>query len=259
MNQGSFKDLEEVSLKATYNIEIGDQIIEAGETIAYFDKIQLSTLSESNDYKTAHGGYGDATRVIWETTKEINFMFTQGIFSKEQFALMTNSKIIEGSNVSPIFIRQREYLESNENGQLICKFTPVQNIFIYNRTDGTKLPFTQNNNILTIENNYMNVIVDYEYEYNNIASIVQIGAKLFGGFVSLEGKTRVKDDITGNIVTGIIKIPKLRILSNLSMRLGSQASPIVGTFKAVGYPIGQHGSNYVMEFSYLYDDITSDF
>ena len=38
-NLGSFKVLEDVRLKATYNMVIDGREIEAGETIAAFDKI----------------------------------------------------------------------------------------------------------------------------------------------------------------------------------------------------------------------------
>jgi hypothetical protein len=57
-----------------------------------------------------------------------------------------------------------------------------------------------------------------------------IGRELISGFISLEGKTRVKDDITGQTKTGIIKIPKLKIMSSLSMVLGTNANPVVGSF-----------------------------
>jgi hypothetical protein len=38
-NDIGFKELYEVSLKATYPIEMGDRRIEVGETIAVFDKL----------------------------------------------------------------------------------------------------------------------------------------------------------------------------------------------------------------------------
>jgi len=59
-------------------------------------------------------------------------------------------------------------------------------------------------------------------------------------------------------VTGIIKIPKLKLMSDLSIKLGIQASPVVGTFKAVGIPVGSGRSSYVSEFCFLEDDIDSD-
>ena len=38
-NLGSFKSLEDVHLKATYNMKIGNREFVEGETIALFDKI----------------------------------------------------------------------------------------------------------------------------------------------------------------------------------------------------------------------------
>ena len=86
-----------------------------------------------------------------------------------------------------------------------------------------------------------------------------IGQELVKGYLSLEARTRVKDDITGHTKTGIIKIPQLKLMSDLSMRLGENAPPQMGTFKAIGYPVGSRGDSKVMEILFLEDDIDSDF
>ena len=69
---------------------------------------------------------------------------------------------------------------------------------------------------------------------------------------------RVKDDITGKVKTGIIKIPKLRLMSDLSMRVGSDAIPQVGRLDAVAVPEGTRGQSKVMEIIFLNDDIDAD-
>jgi hypothetical protein len=81
---------------------------------------------------------------------------------------------------------------------------------------------------------------------------------LTNGYLSLEGKTRVKDDITGQVTTGIIKIPKLKLMSDLSMRLGQDAVPVVGRLDAIAVPTGERGHKKVMELIFLNDDIDSD-
>jgi hypothetical protein len=101
-------------------------------------------------------------------------------------------------------------------------------------------------------------LVDYYYEYDNGYDIISFGNSLISGYLSLEGKTRVKDDITGQVKTGIIKIPKLKLLSNLSMRLGNDAVPQVGHLDAVAVPTGARGEKKVMEIIFLNDDIDSD-
>lgn len=102
------------------------------------------------------------------------------------------------------------------------------------------------------------IIVDYEYDYSGKTEIMTVGKRLVSGFLSLEGRTRVKDDITGHTRTGILKIPKLKLVSDLSMRLGNSADPVVANFSAVGHPVGERGNTKVMEFFFLEDDIDSD-
>jgi hypothetical protein len=101
-------------------------------------------------------------------------------------------------------------------------------------------------------------LIDYYYDYNNNYEIFSVGSPLISGFVSLEGKMRVKDDTTGQITTGIIRIPKLKLLSNLSMRLGQDAIPMVGRLDAIAVPTGERGQKKVMEIIFLNDDIDSD-
>lgn len=82
MEQGTFKDFEEVSLKATYDINLGSRTIQAGEVIAYFDRIQIAGLNEMTSSVSAHGGYGDRDLVFWNTTKEISLSFSQGVMKR---------------------------------------------------------------------------------------------------------------------------------------------------------------------------------
>lgn len=253
----SFKDLEKVSLKATYNIEIGNRKIVPGETIAFFDRIQVATLDEEKAVVAATGGFDNRPHVFWETTKDLSLRFTQGVFSKEHFALLTNARLIEQTNV-PVLITEHEEKESNENGVITLKYAPV-NIFIYNKATGARITeYTLDGTTLTLTTSYLEVLIDYTFNYINSVLNYKIGKQLINGFVELEGRTRVKDDVTGQVVTGIIKIPKLKLLSELSVRLGEQANPVAGNFDAMGIPVGSRGSTYVSEFIMLGDDIESD-
>lgn len=259
MEQGSFKDFESVRLKATYNMKIGDREIVPGETIAFFDKIQIAGLNEVVSRVAARGGFDNRAHVYWETTQEIQLRFAQGVFSKDQLALMANSRLLSTTEDEVLDLTFRERLESDENGKIYCKYVPAHNIFVYDAVTGEKLSFTQDEDVLTIEDEYKEVIVDYQFEYENGVTSVYIGRQLIQGFVELEGLTRVKDDVTGHIVTGLVRIPKLRVMSDLSIRLGAQANPIVGSFNGVGVPVGSKGyATYVMEFHYLSDDVESD-
>jgi hypothetical protein len=71
MDVGSFKVLENVHLKATYDIEANGIKFSAGESIAIFDKIQLSNFNEIKDYVAARGGFDNRGHVFWETTRSM--------------------------------------------------------------------------------------------------------------------------------------------------------------------------------------------
>ena len=258
-NEISFKELYEVTLKATYPIEMGDRKIEVGETIAIFDKVQIANFEEKKNFISANGGYDNRARIWWEETKEIRITLAQGVFSKEHLSLMTNASLIKDNGQSFVTVSAREQVESNELGKAMLKHNIIEPVFVYEKQTGKKIvDFTYSDNILFIGQSYTDIVVDYYYNYDNGYSILSFGHALTNGYLSLEGKTRVKDDITGQVTTGIIKIPKLKLLSDLSMRLGQDAVPLVGRLDAVAVPTGERGHKKVMELIFLNDDIDSD-
>ena len=258
-NEFGLKELYDVSLKLTYSIEVSGRIFETGETIAVFDKIQMANFSENKKFVSANGGYDNRAWVWWEDTKDIAFSLTQGVFSKTQMALMTNARLTKKEQGSSLLIGCREELETNEKGIAVTKHLISEPIFVYDKTSGEKVSdVTFSGNQIITPSAYWDIIVDYQYDYNNGYDNLSFSNTLTNGFLSLEGKTRVKDDITGQVKTGIIKIPKLKLLSNLSMRLGNDAIPQVGRLDAVAIPEGPRGSKRVMELYILNDDIDSD-
>jgi hypothetical protein len=256
----SFKEMYDVHLKLTYPIEVGNRYFDEGETIAHFDKIHIAGLNQIKEVVSANGGFDNRAHVFWENTKEIQLSFSQGIFSKTQFALMSNSKLLTTEQGEEILITKTESVETDEQGHAMLSEIPAEKVFVYKKETGERIsPYLIEKNKLGFTVPFMEIIVTYQYQYKNSAEIVRIGHGLMKGYLELEGKTRVKDDITGQTVTGIIKIPKLKLMSDLSIRLGAQANPVVGNFKAIGVPVGSRGNSYVSEFYFLSNDIDSDF
>ena len=255
----SLKELYDVVIKATYPLEINGKTILENETIAAFDKIQIANFKEAVEVTTAHGGYGDRDRVWWENVKEIELDMNQGIFSSVQLALMTNSRLVKLEDKTSVFLNKRVETESDEDGIIAVPDIPVDYFFIYNRATGEKITTYEvvDNQHCRIEP-YTNVILDYQYEYINGGSKMIIGTQLSNGYFTLQGKTRVKDDITGQTRTGVLFIPKLKLMSDLSIRLGRDATPVVGRLKALALPVGSRGNSKVMEMIFLNDDIDSD-
>ena len=257
----SFKEFENVRLKATYNIEIGDRKIEPGETVVKFDKVQIAGLNEVVTRVAARGGYGNRARVFWETSKEQKISFVQGVFSKEQLSLLANSRLVEVGEEKSVAVTEREILESDNDGIITLSRVPCETspIFVYKKESGEKISnFTLNEKEISITDPFVDVIVDYTFDYNGGAKILLIGRKYLNGFLELEGRTRIKDDTTGNVVTGIIRVPHFKLMSDLSISLGTNASPVVANFFGVGVPVGSRDTAYVSDFCFLSDDIESD-
>lgn len=259
MNQGlGFKELYEVSLKTTYPIEVGGKTYESGEIIAIFDKIQLANFQEVKTMASANGGYDNRSLIIWEETKELRLNFAQGIFSKEQLALMSNARLLSDCQ-EEFLLDKREKLETSNEGRVSLSFIPKGQLFVYDYGSGKKIKnWSLDGKELILNSPYQEIIVDYQYPYKNKHEHLQVGTALTQGYLALTGKTRIKDDITGQVKTGIIKIPRLKLMSDLSMRLGEDAIPQVGRLDAIALPVGEKGNKKVMEIIFLDDDVDSD-
>jgi len=260
-NEFGMQELYSVQLKPTYPIEVKGKEIAAGEVIAAFDKIQIANFKEIHKEVAAQGGYQNRKLVIWNRTEGVDLIFTQGIFSKTQLALMNNARLVEISENQVIRIAQRDELETDSEGKITLTHAPINSwIFVYNKETGEKLTGLSRIDEKTLQTSlvYKDVIVDYEYGYNNGADVAFVGEDIFEGFVTLEGRTRIKDDVTGETHTAIIYIPKLKITSDFNLTLGQNAQPVVGRFTGTALATGDRKQSRALEIYFLDEDIDRD-
>ena len=260
-NEFGLKELTDLTLKVTYPIEMAGRIFEPGEVIARFDKIQLANFKEVTSRVSANGGFDNRSHVIWEDPKEIQLSFTQGIFSARQFALLSNARLIDEQDEKGIIISGHYSGESDEEGKILVGKAGISDVFVYDAKTYEKITpksIDFKNGKIVIDFQYKDVEVDFNYRYYEKVTSCILGRKLIQGYLQLEGKSRVKDDITGKTRTAILRIPRLKLVSDLTMRLGREATPVLANFNAIGLPTGERGNKQIMELLFLSDDIDAD-
>lgn len=238
----NFKELDEVIIKATQPMSIGNHSFEVGETIAFFDDIQVANFNEIKQGISVRGGKGNQIQLTWEQTPEIRLSFSQGKFNKQQFALLEGAGFFTKTAESPTTIFKREEKESNSQGKIIFAAPPKAPLFVYSLT-GEKIPYTIDSNTqIDTGAPYTSYIIDYFEQYNKGVDIFSFGQEQNFPFCALQGKMKVKEDVNGAVQTGIIQIPKLKIVSNMSIRLGTSYSPVVGDLSAIALPWDKDGN-----------------
>lgn len=248
------KEVYDCILTATYDIEMGGKIIKAGEPLVHFSSIQMFDLDENHKVKEARGGYGNIPRVFWEDNHEVNIGFSQGIVNRVHLAFVGNNQFKDVAINAPMF----QTLELDEQLTVTLKRMPAQDsLHIYH--NGEKVTeFSINDKVITFSNLLPYEEVDIYYSTICDSHTIQIGKPLIQGFLSMTAKTRIKDDVTGNIVTGIFTIPKMRLMSDFSIRLGDRVTPSLNEYRFRAFPTGSKGSMEVVNFSILNEDIDSD-
>lgn len=95
-------------------------------------------------------------------------------------------------------------------------------------------------------------VVDYYYKYEDEALIYSVEKERFNGLFTLEAKFYSKDENEGRNYTNVLYMPKVRIVSNINLRLGERADPTVSTFNIIGLPetVGDQ-KNLIMEITRL--------
>lgn len=108
---------------------------------------------------------------------------------------------------------------------------------------------------------YRGVTVNYTFDCEDNVKVLEVGNRLISGFLKLDGKMSVKDEKSGNVTTAILELPRIRISSSLSMKLGKGYNEsVVGDFYFTAYPEEECKKNSpVARISFLNIDVTGDY
>ena len=283
------KELYEVVLKAYSPMQFGSRRLEAGEPVLYFEKVNMAVLNERQSAIMARGGWSNMPRVIWEDRSEVQFSLTEGVMSSIGMGILLSSTVSEQKQSSEsLLIPKREGPFELEDGCIYITHQPVlyptKKVFIYEYTRGVaqRKVFGQ----LDPENNRYNpfldqteicikvfdnkegneadatkhYIVDYYYEYKDEALIYTIQKERFNGLFTLEGKFYSKDENDGLNYTNLIYMPKVRVVSDINLRLGERADPTTSVFNIIGLPENVVGNKkgMILEITRLSEDIDAE-
>ena len=292
------KELYEVVLRAKTPMQFGERYIESQEPILYFDNVNMSLLSEQSRPVFARGGWGNMPRVIWDERSEVQFSLVEGVMSSVGMGILLSSNVLSQQDKQPLYIHMKEcpleiigYLDKEVQGEILqfpiveLKYKPVLYpekktfIFIYARNaiqskiygqyietepDALgmrhyRIALSQDKNFTTPAKNNERYAVDYYYKYEDEALIYSVEKERFNGLFVLEAKFYSKDENEGHNYTNVLYMPKVRIVSNINLRLGERADPTVSTFNIIGLPetVGE-SKNLIMEITRLNEDIDAD-
>lgn len=281
------KELYEVVLKAKVPMQFGSRRLEEGEPVLYFENVSISMLSERNSPIMARGGWSNMPRVIWEDRSEVTFSLTEGVMSSISMGILLSANMTEKQEGTSIAVPIREGpFELDTGGGFYLNHYPIlppqKKVFIYeyerdvgqrkvygtidktryNPLTGETEPYIIlfDDKQKTIEadatKHYM---VDYYYEYKDEALIYLIQKERFNGLFTLEGKFYSKDENGGLNYTNLIYMPKVRVVSDINLRLGERADPTTSVFNIVGMPEKTDDSNnLIVRITRLNQDIDAD-
>ena len=74
---------------------------------------------------------------------------------------------------------------------------------------------------------------DYYFEYKKDIITYSMNRERFTNLYTLEATFQMKDENEGWLRTGYLRMPKIRILSNINLRMGERADPMVSTFRVI--------------------------
>ena len=270
MDEFGIKELYDIAIKTTRPIQFCGRTYEEGEPLVFLERAQFGVVNENRIRVFARGGKENRRLIMWETTQPIQMQIQQGVISKENLSALTNNFLVEEVNQSIPFHKRIAPQLTDSNDEFIELELPhkpntLTKLFLYD---------DKNNKISKedyfINEEYTKLLVKNEEQYREIAEFVvdsyfdetghvlSIGKDALRGYFRLEARTRVKDDIDGIEKTGIFVIPKMRIMSDLSIRLGDSINPFVYGFTFEGEPVGGYGESHVCDLVFLNEDLDAE-
>ena len=269
------KDLETVCLKTREQVAFGNRVLDAGEPVLYFDNVQIALLSEQVTPTMARGGWGNKPLVIWEDRKETMFSFTNGTLNAISFNLLLNANILQEEFQEPLFMVEKD-LMADESGNVVLKYKPDMNhkffAYVYDlghmqekittipEIDEKSGPFGTKQIIAKFGEKYKekNILCDYYFNYDKDVILYSMARERFTNLYSLEATFLMKDENDGLLHTGLLRMPKVRVVSNINLRMGERADPSVSTFNIIAIPESKgNRESVVCEVLYLDEDITA--
>ena len=289
------KELYEVVLRAKAPMYFGDRYIEADEPVLYFENVIMSVLNEDSRPIMARGGWENMPHVIWEDRTDITFQLQEGILSNLSMGILFNANVCKPTKDKKLYVNKREgpmeveyhsqteqEIENDIPPQAFIRIErmpimyPEKKVFIFDWENN--MPQRKIYGILQKEQdalgNYIidlyddkehnqpaqhtkQCLIDYYYEYENDALIYLVQKERFNGLFTLEGKFYSKDENEGKNYTNIIYMPKVRVVSDINLRLGERANPTMSVFNIIGMPenMGGNRKGLILEITKLDSDI----
>ena len=297
-NFSGIKELYDVSIRLNSPLEFNGRKFNINETLLLFKTAEIADITERKSSVQARGGYHNNALINWETDKEMNFAISHGVLSPVSWALLSNSKIempktksvsyneivytIEDNDYCYVDLKYKpnhcncimgaqgnpcnEPLPMGRRPELMLKPSPPSRekfIFVYDQETGRRIDdFEIYENRLFFKRPYRKVYVDYTFEYEDKTKVIKVGDRLFNGFLSLAGKMSVKDEMSGEVTTAILEIPKIKLSSNLSLRLGKNYdNSTISDFFFTGYPDEnvRREKQSVCRITFLDKELTGDY
>lgn len=298
MDNMGMKELYDVTIRLNNPIEFNGKRFNINESLLVFKTAEIAQVNEKKVNVQAKGGYHNVPLINWETDKEMDFAISNGVLSPVSWALLSNSKIELPKTKSVSFneilktIEDKDYcyidlkycpnhcncimgaqgnpcnepLPLGRRPELMLKPLPPSKdkfIFIYDCETGRRINnFEIYQNRIFFKEFYRKVYIDYTFNYEDKIKVIKVGDRLFNGFLSLTGKMSVKDEKSGEVTTAILEIPKIKLSSSLSMRLGkSYNESTVSDFFFTGYPEEnvKREKQSVCKITFLDKELTEDY
>ena len=267
-------------------MQFGERRIEADEPVLYFENISLAMLAEQSKEVYARGGWLNQPKVIWQDRSEVRFQMSEGVVSQFGFGILLGAKAAVKGVEKPIFMHKTEgprelqedhlfYLEhwpveANEKKTFIFDYAwdavqkKVYGKRITGKSDGFGgerpcIQLYKDKELSELADTNKQYIVDYYYKYDKETISYTLQKERFNGLFSLEGKFYSKDENEGQNYTNILYMPKVRIVSDINLRLGERADPTVSAFDIIGLPetVGDD-KDLIVEIQHLGEDLDAD-
>lgn len=254
MSNFGIKDFYEVSFIPLEDIEMGGQIYSKDEPILRIEKPQLLTFGANDITRAARGGFDNLNLVEWSKIDEVQGVLQLGVTSKVSMAMAIGMELKKEID-SQLTIPMSERFFVGISQEVRLKYEPAGNIRVYVIEEDNRvreiLDYEIEETTLILEEKGIDIEVVYDFLYEGEEEYIKIGSPNLQGYFRFVGKFYYTDEYTQEQRTGIIEIPRVKILTNFQLSLGRNTTPQISNLYFSANPIGDKYSKEFLRIRFL--------
>lgn len=222
----STMEVNEFFAKTKERLTLGELVFEPYETVVYAKDVQVLTMNENIRQINTRGGSQNRLVSYDRSSNYVTIQMEKEIINQNDFAVLEQA-LLTKNGITSISLRNETILDNNGHGSL--QKLPSGGIIVYE--NGKKIPCSLVGRNFSCGASKAGARVEVDYIYSTPAEArYEVRGDLINTAFSLNLRTVVRDEFSGQMVSGVYYFPHAVFTGGVAFTMGATGAPTKGVF-----------------------------